>query len=282
MSKIEDALNKAKKNKINHTPDVPAVIIDETVATPQVLSDAKLTAKSQVLSSKKISQMKQNVSYESNQLAELKIIHSDMGDNTIANTYRDIRTKLLRISKGRNFVAMVTSVTDDSSCGLTTINLGTAFSFDESKTSLLIDCNINNPQLNTMLDIGNTSGITDYLDDENIDANSIIQECGIKRLRLIPVGTKRESATEYFTSLRMRDLSAALLSRYSDRFIFVNAPPIIESADARILADLCDFVILVVPYGTASVSKIYDATLSIGKEKLIGVVFTEIPKILKF
>ena len=101
---------------------------------------------------------------------------------------------------------------------------------------------------------------------------------GIKRLRLIPAGNPLESASEYFTSHRLQGLISDLLTRYSDRYIFVNTAPITESADARIIVGLCDFVILVVPYASITKAKLKEAADAIGKEKLLGVVFNDVPK----
>lgn len=289
MSKIEDALKKAKQKNVK-APVSNVTSIADVKAND--LSDVKnkqniaVTAKenpadivSHKSSAKEIAKMKQDEVFESNVLNELRIITSTKDDDKLANTYRDLRTKLLQSSNGENFIAMVTSVSDGVYSSNCLLNLAAAFSFDESKTSLIIDCNINKPRLNKMLSLGELPGITDYLEDEKIDVNSIVHKSGIKRLRLIPAGTQRETATEYFTSLRMRNLTSGLLQRYTDRFIFIDSSPIIDSADTRILSELCDFVILVVPYGHATTNKIKEATDAIGKEKLLGVIFSEVPRL---
>ena len=177
---------------------------------------------------------------------------------------------------------MITSCVPDQDSSPTTLNLATAFSFDESKTSLLIDCNLNNPKLDALLNMETDQGLTDYLEDNSIPVDSIMHKTGIKRLKTIPAGTARETATEYFTSLRMRQLMSDLLTRYSDRYIFLDTAPINESADTRILVELCDFVILVVPYGMATKSKITESVEAIGKDKLLGIVFNDKPKLPKF
>jgi exopolysaccharide/PEP-CTERM locus tyrosine autokinase len=232
-------------------------------------------------STKEIALMDSGELLEQNQLAELRIIHPEMPDTSIANTYRDLRTKLIQRSQGRNFIAMITSCTPGDDGSNTALNLATAFSFDESKTSLLIDCNLNNPRLDKLLNLETDAGLTDYLENEFIDFDNILHATGIKRLKMIPAGTSRETTTEYFTSLRMRQLMASLLGRYDDRYIFIDAAPISESADTRILVELCDFVLLVVPYGKVTKNKVKEASEAIGKNKLLGVVFNDIPRIPK-
>lgn len=236
------------------------------------------TAK-RVSSAKEIALMDEGDILESKSLSELKIIFSEMTDHKIANTYRDLRTKLIQKSQGKNFIAMITSCVPGHENSSVALNLATAFSFDESKTSLLIDCDLNNPKLDKLLNLETDKGLTDYLENEDIDINSILHKTGIKRLRMLPAGTSKETATEYFTSLRMRELMSSLLTRYSDRYIFIDSAPIADSADTRILVELCDFVLLVVPYGTVTKNRVKAAADAIGQDKLLGIIFNDVPKV---
>ena len=282
MSKIEEALNKARQsrgdNKIRELRPVDDSQLASDFKKELVPSATDLTVKRES-SAKEIALMNEGELLENKQLSELKIIFSEMPDNKIANTYRDLRTKLIQKSQGRNFIVLITSCLSGVDSSSVSMNLATAFSFDESKTSLLIDCDLNNPKLDMLLSMEADQGLTDFLENEEVDVDSILHQTGIKRLRMIPAGTSRETATEYFTSLRMRDLMSNLLARYSDRYIFIDSAPITESADTRILTELCDFVLLVVPYGRVSKGKVKEAADAIGSDKLLGVVFNDIPKL---
>ncbi|MFK5950007.1 MAG: hypothetical protein QM500_14685 [Methylococcales bacterium] len=280
MSKIEDALNKSRRSRESNTKGLS--VINNASEKDLVLGGGQTALTSTGIqhesTAKEISLMESGDILDCNELEELRIIHSEMADNKIANTFRELRTKLIQQSKGKNFIAMVTSCAEDCDSGLTSLNISIAFTFDESKTSLLLDCNLKNPKLDTLLNMETDKGLTDYMQNESIQVDTIMHKTGVKRLKMIPAGTYRESATEYFTSLRMRNLMGDLLSRYSDRYIFLDTAPITESADTRILVDLCDFVILDVPYGTSSLNKINEAVKAIGEEKLLGIVFTNVPK----
>lgn len=286
MSKIEEALKKAKASRgdnvtsIKSGTDLMALRSSERALVagkdPSGYSIARRES-----STKEIALMDNGELLDQNELAELRVIHSDMVDSGVANTYRDLRTKLIQRSQGRNFIAMLTSCVPGEDSSSTSLNLATAFSFDESKTSLLIDCNLNDPRLDKFLGLEADAGLTDYLENEHIDIESILHATGIKRLKMIPAGTSKETSTEYFTSMRMRQLMSSLLGRYDDRYIFIDAAPIAESADTRILVELCDFVLLVVPYGRVTKNRITEAAEAIGKDKLLGVVFSDIPRMPK-
>lgn len=209
-----------------------------------------------------------------------KIIYPEMSDRNFVNNFREIRTKMLSLSQGKNFIAMVTSVSHKGGASFVALNLATAFSFEESKTSILVDCNLRNPSLHSMTDLEQQNGLTDYLEDTSIDMEEIIYQSGIPRMRLIPVGRQQESVSEYFTSVRMKNFLDAVHNRYMDRYIFLDSPPIGESVDARILAELCDIVVLVVEYGKVTRSKLRQVVDSIGQEKLAGIVFNREPDML--
>ncbi|MGD8525405.1 MAG: hypothetical protein PVJ63_04095 [Thioalkalispiraceae bacterium] len=287
MSKIEDALKKAYESGLVKYPGI-AVSNDESGVNKKSSSRNLVTFKASenVIARKKqsikeIAQMKNSSLLKSQQLTQLRIISPDTGDDKIANSYRDLRTKIIQKTRGKNAVVLVTSCTPGAENSLATLNLATAFSFDQSKTSLVVDCNFQNPQIEKLLKINTVPGLVQYLESEDVDVNEIIHETGIKRLRLIPAGKVREVETEYFTSHKMKTLMNNLFARYPDRYVFINSRPIDESADTRILTEMSDYVLLVVPYGKATSYKINESVRDIDPEKFLGVVFVDKPTIPK-
>ncbi|MFV1982149.1 MAG: polysaccharide biosynthesis tyrosine autokinase [Thiohalomonadales bacterium] len=236
--------------------------------------DAKSdTLSRMVASTKQIENMKDILLLDENELSSKKIISTKMGDHKVPDRFRELRTTLLNVSKNKNFMLMVTSICKSGGASVVATNLAAAFSFDDSKTSLLIDCNLRNPKLDKLFNIDNKSGLTNYLEDRGVGIEQIIVDTGIKRLRLITAGENKESTSEYFTSARMMDFLNKIKERYPDRYIIIDAPPIGDSADATILSELCDFVIAVVPYGKVTVPTIEKSLKTIDKNKLVGVVF---------
>ncbi|KZZ53142.1 hypothetical protein A3761_18035 [Oleiphilus sp. HI0123] len=93
------------------------------------------------------------------------------------------------------------------------------------------------------------------------------------RLRVVPIGDNSEGAAEYFSSDKMQRFVDEIRSRYSDRYIFIDAPPVTESSEARILTEIADMVVLVVPHGRATAEQVEAAISVIGKDKLAGLVY---------
>lgn len=281
MSKIEDALNKAKKSQSGNNKQRSANNL-VTTPTARVSDFNKLSVVREASDSTDIKLMDNDTSFNSDELSDLRIVSPLIRSDKVANSYRDLRTKLLQKSQGENFIVMITSSVANKNNGATLINLASAFSFVDTKTSLVIDCDLTHPVLDEKLNKKTDIGLIDYLENKDTDVESIIYSTGIDRLRLIPAGHTNEPCAEYFTSARMCDLMKDLLFRYSDRYIFIHAAPITESADARILSELCDLIILEVPYGTSTTAKIKEAVDDINQDKFAGVVFNGIPSVPKF
>ena len=205
-------------------------------------------------------------------LDEKKIIHSKMRDKKILNVFREIRTKLMQKEGGKNFTLLVTSISQGGGATFVSTNLAASFALDHGKTALMVDCNIYAPSNDQLID-GADLGFSDYLQDPSISMEEIIYATGIPRLRLVPAGSATDLGPEYYTSYRMQQFVEELQGRYADRYVVIDAPPIGSTTDARILAELCDFVTIVVPYGMVTSEQVKTAIESVPSDKLVGIIF---------
>lgn len=228
-------------------------------------------------SSRQIAQMREDWRHDHEFLDRQHLIYPGMEDKSALDEYRNLRTRLLQRSAGENAVTMVSGIGVGSGATLAAANLAIAFALDSAKTALLVDCHIKEPRLGQLMNIETGPGLTDYLMDESMGVEAILYQTGIPRLRFIPVGSHFESGQEFFTSFRMKAFVRALKARYPDRFLIFSVPPLDDSADSRILADLCDLAMLVVPYGRVTESRLLEAANVVGKEKLAGVVLNRVP-----
>lgn len=280
MSKIEKALKQAMGTRHlvavpSQKPTAPSdsreLVPGTTTQLPEVEGRAR--------SSEAIALMREPIRRRHGELAARRIIYPEMGESPTVKAFREIRTKILQATMGRNCVVMVTSVASHSGSTFVALNLSAAFAFDEGKTALLMDCNLRNPSLHDFFQDPGISGLTDYLENPEMDVSAIIHPLGIERLRVVPAGGRREIPAEYFTSARMKRLLDSIRARYAERFILLDSPPMTESADTQILADLCDYVILVVPYGGVTHAQIDDCVKALDRKKLLGLVFNNEPQL---
>jgi capsular exopolysaccharide synthesis family protein len=285
MSKIEKALGRAKQNRsmaLVRTPVTSNANSEVSSDTGRELSRAgeRVPTVTRRASASAIARMKESALRERDALERDAIIVPESGENATVQAFRELRTRILQHTQGRNGIILVTSVAGSGGSTFVATNLGVAFAFDVGRTALLVDCNLRSPRFQNLLQGGGDgAGITDFLENPETELESIIYPVGIERLRVIPAGSKRDIPTEYFTSPRVRQLFEDIRDRYAERFVILDAPPMTESADTQILIELCDYVLVVVPYGRLTDVQIDNCIKSIDQKKLIGIVFNNEPQL---
>ncbi|MFK8020293.1 MAG: polysaccharide biosynthesis protein [Pseudomonadales bacterium] len=227
----------------------------------------------QLATRKSISQMADIKGLESDELDKHKILHAGTVHRELLEVFRNLRTRLLQRQEQNNFVVLVSSACSGGGGSMVSLNLAAAFALDQSKTSVIVDCNVLNPYLDQMLSIPPDYGLTDYLQNPNVEIDDIIYASGIPRLRMVPAGARSELAAELFASEGMRTIIATLKERYPDRYIILDAPPISSGAEVRVLAQLCDQAIVVVPHGKVTQAQIMGSIDTVGRDKFVGVIF---------
>lgn len=282
MSKIEKALNKARATGSLRVVSTQPVSSGKAREDATTVSNVTALIEQRASSSGAIARMQEKTPLSKQALSHHRVIHPELGESGTVRAFREIRTKIIQKSQGRNCVIMATSVTGGGGSSFVSLNLGVAFAFDAGKTALLLDCNLRNPSLHRFFGTGTFHGLTDYMENPEMDVAEVIHPVGIERLRVIPSGGKREVPAEYFTSFKMKRLIEDIKQRYRERYILIDAPPMTESADTQILGELCDYVVLVVPYGRVTDAEIDTCIKAIGEKKLVGVVFNDVPALPEF
>lgn len=212
------------------------------------------------------------------ELEDRRVIHRNDSVREQADAFRELRTRLLAAGGERNFVTLVAPISHGCGGSFVARNLAAAFAFDDTKTSLLIDCDVLHPSQHSALRVDTSSGgLMDYLEDSSLDVAKVLYRTGVPRLRLIPSGRQRETTGESFSSFRMRAMIDSVRSRYPDRYLILDSPSVLGSPDARILSELADMVVLVAGYGLVTPEKIEAALASFPPEKIAGVVFNHLP-----
>ncbi|MEY8216665.1 MAG: hypothetical protein RPR97_19540 [Colwellia sp.] len=220
-----------------------------------------------------IEKMQDSYIIEEEALKNKKIIFKNMKDRNLLNSFRGLRTSIS--TENNKNIIMVTSVCDGSGTSFFTINLASATAMDPSKTALLIDCNLRNRDASDLFGLSEKNGISEYISSPQLEVGNIIYESGLKRLRVLPYGSKNLTVNECFSHPKFHNLLGEIKYRYQERNVFIDSPPILKCADTSILLELCDQVILVVGYGKSCKSEIESACKLIGKEKLRGIVFND-------
>ena len=227
------------------------------------------------LGGRDIVRRKGDAALTSTQLEARSLIHRDALSRPEVDAFRELRTKLLAMTEG-NAVTLVVPVSRGSGGSFVSRNLAAALAFEESRTALLIDCDLRSPSQHTTLQVDpDQGGLVEYLEEQGAQLASVIYDTGVPGLQLLPAGNAPGAGGEYFSSFRMRLLLDTLRSHNPESHIFLDGPPVRGTPDARILAELADVVVLVAGYGRDTPAAIAQAAANFAPEKFAGVVFNE-------
>lgn len=267
-------LSTAEHKAISDGKTVPMVLKKQELTTAD---RRQLELHQRQQSREEIARMVEPFRLDPGELASLRMLDTGAINTELGNSIRSLRQQILARLAGRNGVIMVAGLVKGGGASFISRNLAAALALDETRSSLLIDCDVNSDDV--PLVSPDLPGLTDFLGDSRLEEADVIYPSGIPRMRLVPRGTQQHLEGEQFSSVRMQELLEATARRYPDRYLVLDVPPLGESADASLLARHCDLVILVVPYGRVMPAEIESAIDALGEERILGIVFNQEPRV---
>lgn len=198
-------------------------------------------------------------------LGEMGYITPNVARTRIADEFRVIKRPLLANLQGggaseeRSNLVMVTSSLPGEGKTFVSVNLALSLAMELDKTALLVDADVSRPSVLDRLGLPQTRGLLDLLTDRTLCLADVLLRTNVPRLSLLPAGRPREQATELLSSEGMRRLLAELASRYADRILVFDAPPLLPSTESRVLATQMGKVILVVEANRTSQQAVEEA-----------------------
>ena len=188
------------------------------------------------------------------------------------DSYKILRTKIQQVTKLKGWnTVLITSPQAGEGKTLTSINLALTFSKAYNQTILLVDCDLRQQNVHKRFGLNSPCGLIDYLVDDKPMKEVIIWP-KIDQLTLISGGRTIQNSAELLGSPRMKDLVEEMKSRYDDRYVLFDAPPVLLGADTLALAPYVDCLIMVVEEGRTSMRAVQKALKLIAKEKFLGFV----------
>jgi len=196
--------------------------------------------------------------------------------------YRAIKRKLLNNAFGpistslnRPNLIIVSSSNAGEGKTFTSINLALSFALEQDKTVLLVDADVLKPSVSNRLGIDQHPGLIEYLSGEISSASQIIHSTNIDKLKFIAAGKPHRLSTELLASERMSKLVNELATRYSDRIVIFDAPPLLGINETHILANLVGQAVVVVEEGKTKADDVHVAVSQLKKELAIGYVMNK-------
>ena len=169
----------------------------------------------------------------------------------LAEEYRMIKRPLLANAFGPNPVRkgnliMVTSSLPGEGKSFSTINLAISIAMELDRTVLLVDADVAKPILPHYLGFKAEHGLLDVLRGKTQDLSNVILRTNIEKLSILPAGKTYARATELLASDAMDRLIIDVATRYSDRLVLFDSPPILATSEASVLASHMGQIVMVV------------------------------------
>jgi protein-tyrosine kinase len=184
--------------------------------------------------------------------------------------FRTLRSRLYQMRSNQPLrTLLVTSSIPTEGKTFVTNNLAQAIIRQPDRRALIIDADLRRSRLHVPLGAPSSPGLTDYLRG-TADITSIIQQGQEGNLCFIPGGDEVTNPSELIANGRMK----MLLDRLAPIFdwIILDSPPCLLVADASILADLCDGVLLVARAGVTPAATAQRACQELRGRNVVGVV----------
>jgi protein-tyrosine kinase len=183
-------------------------------------------------------------------LEELGLTDNDRAAN---EEFRAIKRVLLKAAfhnggETKNRI-MFTSVNGNEGKTFAAVNLARSISMEQNKTVLLVDANVINPKIDQLLSPTPERGLINYLNGEVEDIQEVMCNTDIDRLKVLPKGVDHFLSNELLASERMEKLLIEFNSRYDDRLVVFDAPPLLGVNEAATLATHMDQLVIVIEEG---------------------------------
>jgi protein-tyrosine kinase len=286
MSRIHEALKKAEQERaavVTAEAETVPVQAESATATAEPVRNAEVPLQSGDILSRTVLPATGSSQYL--RFEDLRarcahpVWHLDPNVNVFVNPdssaqgseqFRTLRSRLYQMRSNQPLrTLLVTSSIPTEGKTFITNNLAQAIIRQPDRRALIIDADLRRSRLHVPLGAPSSPGLTDYLRG-TADITSIIQQGHEGNLCFIPGGDEVTNPSELIANGRMK----MLLDRLAPIFdwIILDSPPCLLVADASILADLCDGVLLVARAGVTPAATAQRACQELRGRNVVGVV----------
>jgi capsular exopolysaccharide synthesis family protein len=187
--------------------------------------------------------------------------------------YKMLRTQVLqRMDQINANTLAVLSPTAGAGKTLTAINLAIAMAAGEGRTVLLVDLDLRNPSIHKRFDFQPAVGVEDCLEKGRPVQHALVKVAGYDRLTLLPARASTELSSELLADERADHLINELRSRYANRILIFDVPPVLQSDDALTMARNVQAGLMVVREGHTRREDVTRSLQLLKDLKIVGTV----------
>ena len=212
-------------------------------------------------------------------------ITPDSQRSQLADEFRVVKRPVIKNAQGesgstikRGNCAMVTSALPGEGKSFVALNLALSIASEVDSTVLLVDADVANPNLMKRMHLPAARGLLDLLNNDSTDLADVLLRTNVEKLSLLPAGTSHRRATEMLASTAMAELVEQMSTRYPDRILVFDSPPLLATTEARVLASHMGQIIMVVEADVTSQSTVMNALETIENCPIVLMVLNKAPR----
>jgi receptor protein-tyrosine kinase len=202
----------------------------------------------------------------------------------LAEELRHVKRPLLKNARStesgsaRLSQIMVTSALPGEGKTFFSINLAISMAAEIDFSVLLIDADVIHPTLFQRVGLQPGKGLLDLLTDPDLDFADVILDTNVPKLSILAAGTRNDRATELLASDSMEALLARLEQRYPQHIIIFDAPPLLVTNEAKVLATRVGQVVMVVEAAKTAKNLVAQAYTSVEHCPIVLSVLNKVPQ----
>jgi capsular exopolysaccharide synthesis family protein len=191
-----------------------------------------------------------------------------------AEQFRTLRSRLYELRGSQTIkTLLVTSAVPGEGKTFVTMNLAQSIVRQPDRRALIIDADLRCARLHLPLGAPTSPGLTDYLRGE-ADEMAVIQHGQEGNLCFIAGGNAVTDPSELLSNGRLKKLIDRLAPLFD--WVILDSPPCVPVADASILSNMCDGVLLVVRAGSTPSVVAERARQELQGKNVVGVVLNAV------
>jgi exopolysaccharide/PEP-CTERM locus tyrosine autokinase len=186
-------------------------------------------------------------------MQEIGLVTAAGGRTMLVEDFRIIKRPLIKRAftprgpdENPGNLIMVTSSLPGEGKTFCSINLAMSIAMELDHTVLLVDADVARPSVLRTLGLPAQRGLMDLLLDDKVDMADIMLRTNVDTLTILPAGTNSPRATELLASQTMTSFVHEIASRYPDRIVIFDSPPLLLTSEAHVLAGHMGQIVVVV------------------------------------
>lgn len=256
---------------------------NETKRANEGTNDQSVDSSSIAPLDKSVAEQSDRIDIDFNALQKLGFLNPFLPSIELAEQYRYIKRPLLANAfpeadngiKNRNIILITSSLPKEGKT-YTSLNLALSMAMEKGKKVLLIDGDVASPSIANLLGISDQRpGLIELLDGKISNINQILIQTNLPGFSVIPSGAAHAYSTELLASTVMKKLVHDLSTRYSDRIVIFDSPPVLAASQASVLAQLVGQVVMVVEAESTPQTIVQDALQKVDSCDVVGLLLNK-------